>query len=302
LAVGAGAFAVGANLLLNHAVSGTSYRPVYETILDRDHNVDSAGSFGILLRLWFPMGVPHARDVLRFVHRYWIEMEQLKWLLFAQLALIPMFLGIGWRARGLWALALLVMLLILISHTDPGVFGNNHPKPLLYHSLPRYWSPLYLFAALPPLIFLGRTRFRSVVAVGAVLAGLLAWSTLDGIFRKQTTPFIELHQQVARGPALLDRLSAVIPDNAIVYSSSWHGTLWSRFRTGLIDTTGSNLQPTADSMNRVVRAGIPVYVYTVRANVIRRRLDKALAKYKLKMVEVDRRLHVYRVQRTGRKR
>lgn len=296
LSVAAGVCAVGANLLLNHAVSGTHYRPVYETLLDRADGVDSTGPFGLLRRLWFPLGIPSASDTLHLVHKYWIEMGQLKWLLFAQVALIPMFFGISWQARALWALGLVVMLLVLISHTDPGSFGADQPETFVHHSPPRYWTPLYLFAALPPLLFLGRTRFRSVVALGAVLAGLLSWSTLNDVFANQTTAFVELHRLVGGGPALLDHLAGTIPNDAVVYSTSRHGTLWSRFRMGLIDET--RIAATAASMNRCVDAGLPVYLYTVRANVIRRSLGQELAKHRLKILEVSRSgLHIYRVAR-----
>lgn len=288
-----GLCAVGVNLLLNRAVSGTSFRPVYEAVLDRDHGVESAGSFGLLARLWFPLGVPSAGETLGFIHKYWIDMGELKWLLAAQLAIVPLFFGIGWVASGFYALALLAVLLVMISHVDSTLFGAADAKPLVQHSIPRYWAPHYLFAAIAPILLLGRVRFRPAVAVGAVLAGLLSWSTLDGIFKTQTTAFPALREQVRSGPRLLDRLSQHIPAEAIVYSVSRHGTLWPRFRMGLIDQPG----PTAASINRCVRAGLPVFIYGPQSLSARRRLERALTKKKLKLVSVDRRLLLSQVER-----
>jgi hypothetical protein len=291
LVLASGLCAVGANLLLNRLVSGTSFRPVYETMLDRDHAVDSAGSLAILLRLWFPIGVPSAAEMLEFIQKYWLSLGQLKWLLAAQLALIPLFFGIGWLARAFYALALLALLFMMISHVGATLFGASETTPLVQHSIPRYWTPLYLFAALPPLLLLGRARFRPAIAVGAVLACLLAWSSLDGIFRTQVTSFPGLREQTRNGSRLLDRLSEQIPPDAIVYSVSRHGTLWTRFKMGLILENDA----TAASMGRCVRAGLPVYIYSPHFSP--RKLAPALAKRRLKIITVDRRMSIFRVER-----
>jgi hypothetical protein len=191
----------------------------------------------------------------------------------------------------LYALALLALLLVMASHVDTTLFGASQTTPWVQHSIPRYWAPLYLFAALPPILLLGKIRFRPVVAVGALLACLLAWSSLDGIFNTQITSFPGLREQTRNGPRLLDTLSKQIPADAIVYSVSRHGTLWPRFKMGLI--LGS--KPTAASMSRCVRAGLPVYIYSPHFSS--RRLDRALAKKRLKIVTVDRRMSIFRVER-----
>jgi hypothetical protein len=291
LVLASGLCAVAVNLLLNRAVSGTSFRPVYEAMLDREQGGASGGPFKLVMRLWFPLGVPTATDTLGFIQKYWLNLGQLKWLLFAQLALIPLFFDLSWLARAFYALALLTLLVVMAAHVDSTLFGANETTPLVQHSIPRYWAPLYLFASLPPILLLGRLRFRPAVAVGAVLGCLLSWSTLDGIFRTQTTSFPGLRAQVRNGPQLLDALSKQIPADAIVYSVSRHGTLWPRFRMALI---GEN-QPTAASMTRCVRAGLPVFIYSPHFSP--RRLERLLSKKRLKIITVDRRMSIFRVQR-----
>jgi len=166
------------------------------------------------------------------------------------------------------------------------------PTGLVNHSIPRYWAPVYLFAALPPLLFLGRCKLRVVLFAGSALACVLAGLSVQEIYTRQPTSLRYVESFVRKKTRWLDVAARAIPADAIVYSEKEDKLVWSRWQVGVIRSP----DVTVMSMKRALGAGRPVFILQQRFPRTGRRLGRALKKANLNVVRVDGRAGLYRVQ------
>jgi hypothetical protein len=279
LVCAAGASAVAVNLFLNWLVTGHPSQAAYQIVAARDEGPSqSGGVLGLLRQLLIPMGIPERGMALHFLAKYWLEMGSVAGLTLAQLALVPLLLKKPRLERGLLALALGVMLCFMLSHIDRDLNGAAEHLGLVHHSMPRYWSPLYLLAALPPVLFLGHCRQRAVRVVGGVFVCGLALSGAYEITMRERYALDSLHDFAERSAASVRSLQRRVPETAMVYSAAHDKILWSHWRVGTL----GEAEPTAASILRAKQAGIDVFVFEPSLKRPQRaKLDRALGKARL---------------------
>jgi hypothetical protein len=291
----AGAAAVALNLALNNLVTGNPLLAAYQIVEGRD--VGGGVGRGLvewLRELLLPMGLPTPRLALHFLIKYWLKMGALGVLLVGQLTLVPILLARPPWSRLLCALGLAVILGFMASRMDPGVYGASAPVAMVHHSIPRYWAPVYLLVALPPLLFLGRCRKRSVLVVGAAMASAIALSGAYEIVKHQPASLSQLRRYFHQNELLLQTLAAELPSDAMVYSIRHDKVLWSRWRVGTVDEP----ERTATSIDRAIDARLSVFVFEPGFGVTQsRRLASSLRKRHLALVAVDPRRGLYRIER-----
>lgn len=287
LVVSAGAAAVALNLFLNWQVTGRPLLAAYQIVAARDEGTSGPGGLaGLLRQLLVPMGVPTPEVALRFLRKYWVEMGPVAGLLLAQLALIPVLLRGPRVSRIFYGLGLSVMLCFVFSRMDPDLAGAIDPAGMVHHSMPRYWSPIYLLAALPPILFLGYCQRRALFVPGVVLLSALAIGNAYEIGKREVSSLFKLHQFAQRWGRLAPSLSDKIPTTAMVYSATYDKVLWPYFRVGTMDEP----EPTASSMRRAVDAGFEVFVFEPRfPRAQSLALERALRAKSLKFASIDRR-------------
>jgi len=276
LVCAAGASAVAVNLFLNWLVTGHPLQAAYQIVAARDEGPgQSGGVVGLLRQLLIPMGIPERGMALHFLAKYWLEMGTVAGLTLAQLALVPLLLRKSRLERGLLVLALGVMLCFMLSHMDRDLNGAAERVGLVHHSMPRYWSPLYLLAGLPPVLFLGYCRQRGVLIAGAVLVCGLALSGAYEITAQEKYALGRLRDFADRSASSVRSLERRVPGTAMVYSLAHDKILWSHWRVGTL----GGPEPTAASMLRAKQAGIDVFVFEPGLRGTQRaRLQRALAK------------------------
>jgi hypothetical protein len=296
----AGTGAVAANVLLNWVITGDPLRAAYQIHSDRLDDPTTDGLLpGPLAYLLLPWGAPSSGDVGTFFVRYWIMMGPIAILLVGQLTLIPLLAAVSLRQRLLLLGGIAVIALFVVTRMSTTLYGADESSGLVRHSMPRYWSPVYLFAALPPLVFIGRCRNETLLGVAATLA--VALTAIGGyeIYHRQPESFTYLHDLRARNQSALQSLADQIPDEAIVYTTTQDKVLWSRWHVGLLRET----EPTADSMQRAHDAGVDVYVAQPGFNPAQLQLlAAALNERGLALVVVDAARGLFRldVNRSGR--
>ena len=193
----------------------------------------------------------------------------------------------------LYLATLLLVAFFAFSRAHEQLFGGSERAGFVHHSVPRYVAPVFLFAALPPLLFLGDCRKKVVLALGSALVCAVSASSIFEIYRNQPSSLSMLHDWDRRSEALLDALATEIPPDAIVYSLQSDKLLWSRWRVGLIDEP----EATAMSLNRAVDTGLPVFILDPGGRS--RKLTTALAKSGIALARVDARRKLYRATRRG---
>jgi hypothetical protein len=282
----AGASAVALNLLLNWLVTGHPSLAAYQIVAARDEGASSQGGIlGLVRQLLVPMGIPMPSTALTFLSKYWLQMASVAGLSFGLLALVPILLEQPRLARALYALALAIMLCFMLSHMDPTLAGASERVAWVHHSMPRYWSPLYLLAALPPILFLGYCKNRAVLIVGAVALCALAVSGGYHLYKQERWALANLHTYQRQCPRLLLVVKQRVPSNAMVYSATYDKILWPYWRLGTI----GELEPTATSIHRATEAKINVFVYEpglTRAQYLD--LNRALNSRHLMLVKIHR--------------
>jgi hypothetical protein len=296
--VGAGVFAVVPNLVLNRLTTGHALRAVYQIALDRQYGTDlpngldnphGMSAWGVLRVLFAPMGLPTFKVAATEFKKYFIVMSPAT--LVGLLALVPLLRERKTTSRAIYVVAMLWVVFFVFTRLHDDVHGGEESIGVLHHSVPRYLAPVYLFAVLPPILFLGRCRKRWQFIVGAVLASLVAANSVLAVYFDQPGSLRHLRGSQQRSEALLDALGTEIPADAMVYSESLDKVLWSRWRVGVIDETG----PSASSITRAANAGLPVFILEPRPGRPFRQLRAALATTGLTLVRERR--GAYRVVR-----
>jgi len=295
LVTGAGAAALLANLVLNKLITGHAFRAAYQMALDRQYGAeDSHGLPGlnVLRTLLAPMGLPAPRSAASVFVKYWIKMGPAPLLLLGQLAIVPLLYDKPAVSRLLYSVAILWTAFFAFSRMHQELFGGAQAVGFVAHSVPRYLSPLYLFAALPPLLFLGKCRRRLPLFAGAIFAFALAAGGLYEIGAREPFSPSLVNRFVRKNNALLDVLAKEIPNDAIVYSTTMDKILWSRWQVGIIDAASD----TATSINRAVGAGLPVFVFEPQIGRQFHLLAAPMSTLGLALVRVPAGHDLYRVQ------
>jgi hypothetical protein len=239
------------------------------------------------------MGVPRPDVALRFLRKYWLEMGPVAGLLLGQLALVPLLAKKAPISRIFYGLGLVVMLCFVLSHMDEDLAGASELLGLVHHSMPRYWSPIYLLAALPPILLLARCQRPGLFAVGVALMCALAMGNAYEIGKREGSSLFKLYQYAQRWERIVPSLADTIPNTAMVYSATYDKVLWPYWRVGTV----AEPEPTASSMRRAIDSDFQVFVFEPRfpraqATV----LQRALRAKALSMVAIDRQ-GLYRVMR-----
>jgi hypothetical protein len=301
-AILAGVCAVVPNLILNKLTTGHALRAVYQIALDRQYGADDAHGldnghglpgFAVLRVLMMPMGMPTFEVLCAQFKKYFITMNIAPLLLLGQLALLPLARKKSGWSRALFLAALLLSVFFVVTHLHDGFFGAGERLGFVYHSIPRYLSPIFLFAALPPLLFLGNCRRKLPLILGSVLACSVAAVSVYQVYVAQPSSLAAIRNWVGLRSGLLDLFTPRVPPDAIVYSVMADKIFWSKWRVGMIDDP----ERTATSMNRAADAGLPVFLYEQRPGRQFRELVAALRTKQFAVVKVDAHRGLYRLAR-----
>jgi hypothetical protein len=291
----AGACALGSNLFLNKVLTGHPLQAAYQVALDRQWGPQDAGSapgLGILRVLLVPMGWPIPNIALNAFVKYWLTMGPVGVLLLGQLAIIPLLADKSRLSRVLYGVVFLLFAFFVYTRLHDDVFGGHEKFGWAEHSVPRYLTPAYLFAAVPPLLFLARLRRRLLFA-GVALALFVAGAGVYEVGVRQPSSFEYLHEYVPQNTALLEKLKGKIPADALLYCVTMDKVVWSQWRLGTIE----DLELSAASMVRALKAKQNVFMLDPKFETAsHRRLGQLLAKRGLVLVPVDLRHGVYRLQ------
>ncbi len=292
----AGVCALVSNLFLNKLLTGHPLQAAYQVALDRQWGPEDTGGtpgFGILRVLLVPMGWPIPKIALKTFLKYWLRMGPIALVLVGQLAVIPLLIDRSRLSRVLYALVFLLCVFFVYTRLHDDVFGGHERFGWAEHSVPRYLTPTYLFAALPPLLLLGRFRRKWLWIPGAVVACGVSVAGLYEIGVRQPSSFLFVNRFVPLHEAWLANLKREIPANAMVYTVTSDKLVWSNWRLGTIE----NLNLSAASMERAFDAGIQVFMLDPKyENPSHRRLGQLLAKHKLVLNAVDPRHGLYRLR------
>lgn len=286
--------AVVVNLVLNAVTTGDPLLASYQIHADRQEEVQGqpSGPLGSMYLLVLPWGLPGLREALGYIQKYWLEMGPIAILLVGQLTLLPLIARETPRKRVLWTLAGLTLLVFMVSRMSDSLYGANEQRALLRHSIPRYWSPVYLLAAIPPLVFLSRCRNDLLVGVMATMLVALAFTGARDVYSRQPESLTYLHDLRFRNEQSLDSLEATIPPGALLYTVTEDKTLSSRWSVALLRDPA----PTASSMSRGADLGLDVFV--VQSGLREETtvaLGEALADLGYRLETIDDQRGIYRV-------
>lgn len=284
LVLASGTVAVSINLVLNTLTTGRALVAAYQIEVARAEGGEAQGSvglLGLLTQLLVPMGIPSPKTALHFLAKYWLDLGNVAGLLLAQLALIPLLLRQRPLARTLYGFALLVLLGFMLSRIDPHLHGASDRDSMLHHSIPRYWTPVYLLAAVPPVVLVGGFSRRFAASAGALFLILVALAGAYDISLGSKWSLVELRAFQTRSAELVESLRAPIPKGAMVYTETQDKLLWRAWRLGTLDEP----EPSAASIARAVEAKLDVFVFEP---ALRHReqlqLDRALGRRGLGLV------------------
>jgi len=294
LIIGSGVLALSANLILNRAITGHALQAAYQLAIDRTWGPEPAHTIpglGMLRSLLLPMGIPSWQVGSTAFRKYWLTMGPIGGVLLCQVALVPLLLKRPRQARYLLATAIAIMAFFSLSRMHDDLWGGAMDYGGVHHSVPRYLSPVYLLAALPPLLFLGQSKSRLLTIGGGLLVVLLALSGSYEIWQKQGSSFTFVHGFVLKKTAELERLSRKIPENAAVYTSKEDKWLWSRIRVFIVEEP----KATAQSIERAARAQLELYVFEPSRTPQLKQLVAELAKRHISLTKVEPPRGLYRV-------
>jgi hypothetical protein len=293
LVAASGVLALSANLLLNKAITGHPLQAAYQVAIDRTWGPEPAHNIpglGMLRSLLLPMGIPSWAIGSTAFRKYWLTMGPIAGLLLAQLALVPLLMKLPRRARYLQGLAIAILAFFSLSRMHDDLFGGAMDYGALHHSVPRYLTPVYLMAALPPLLFFGRCKSRALTLFGSVLVALLALGGCYEIWLEGSTlKFV--HGFVTRKTVELAYLSRKLPSNAVVYTAKEDKWLWSQIKVWIVDDPNA----TAVSIERAAQAGLELYVYEPSRTAQFKQLVAELAKRHISLARADPPRGLYRV-------
>ena len=286
LVIASGVLALAPNLLLNRVITGHALQAAYQLSIDRlfgEEPQHTIPGLGMLRSLLLPMGIPSWEIGSTAFRKYWLAMGPISLILLGQLALVPLLAKRTRQARYLLAGAVLIMAFFALSRMHADLFGGTVDYGSVHHSVPRYLTPVYLLAALPPLLFLGQCRHRLLTTFGSLIAIALALSGSYEIWLHQGSSFSFLRGFVAKKTEELARLSSRIPENAAVYTAKEDKWLWSGMRIFIVDEP----KATAQSIERAAQAKLELYVYEPARTAQFKHLVAELAKRHISLARVE---------------
>lgn len=295
LVTASGVLALSANLLLNRVITGQALKAAYQMSIDRTFGAEpehTIPGLGMLRSLLLPMGIPSWAIGSEAFRKYWLTMGPIALVLLGQLALVPLLLKRSRQARYLLAVAVLILAFFALSRMHDDLFGGAMNYGSVHHSVPRYLTPVYLLAALPPLLFLGQCKNHLLTIGGSVLVVVLGVGGCYQLFHEPNSSFGFLHDFVLRKNAELERVSGKIPPNAAVYTSKEDKWLWSRVRVWIIEDP----ETSAQSIERAARAKLELYVFEPSRTAAFKQLVAQLAKRRISLARVEPRGGLYRVR------
>lgn len=287
--VSAGAGAVAVNLVLNTVTVGHPFSTAY-AIWDSRNGIERpwTGLPGPLASIGLavaPYGLPSVHEASKQLQLYWLHLGPVAFLLLGQLALIPLLAVQSRTRRFAYIAAVGIAGAFVFTHISSDLFGADDDSALLRDSLTRYWSPVYLLAAIAPLVFVMRARREwagvAVVLVVAILGARTLWSG-------QPESVTSMHSLYSERAAEVEAWRTQIPPQALVYTMNLDKLLWSRWDTATIPTSPDDQQAAADSMSGVLKGGRPVYIAQIGLpDAVRMQLAVALLKHQLVLRQLD---------------
>jgi hypothetical protein len=253
----AGGGALLVNLPLNKLITGHAFLAAYQLVLEPTQGTPTPLWLRLPRLLLFPIGLPAPSTIVPMFVKYWLALGSVAALLVAQLAWFPLFRREPRHSLSLWLGGALVVIVFMISRMDPDTFGAMRDTPMVLDSIPRYWSPVYLLAAVPPLVYVGRSERRAVFGAGTALLAIVA------LFAVREAWF-DAAQCLATSPSLVrnsarrfKELDRYVGRNAIVYTLGFDKLIWSKVRVGSVEEPAK----AAKSMERALDRGMDVFLY-----------------------------------------
>jgi len=285
----AGLAALIANLVLNHLITGHAFRAAYQLAIEREEGMPTGPRWLALVKtLLFPMGLPTLSTLGFLLYKYWIGLPALLGLLLAQLSLLPLMKEQSRVQRVLNLAALVLAVLFMLSRMDRGLYGGNRPEGLINDSVPRYWTPMYLFAGLPPLLLLGRVRGVAPLVAGALLVAALSGASIHTVLERRLRDAGVLREE----QRALSSLSSRLAKDDLVYTPAYDKVLWSH----CLIADAEDPEKTAKSMTRAIRHHFSVFLWlSPRYMSHFDEFEDALQRRRLRLKKIDRKLHFYRV-------
>lgn len=294
LVCGSGVLALSVNLILNWVITGHPLTAAYQMQIDRQWGPEPAHTLpglGMLRSLLLPMGIPAWSIGSEAFLKYWLKMGPIAALLVGQLLLVPLLMKGSRLARALNVGAVLLIVIFMISRMHDGVFGTHTSLGEVHHSVPRYLAPVYLMAALPPLLFVGRSSKGWVVAVGSVLIFALSASGCYEIAVRGQGSLRFVHRFVHDKQAALVQLRRFIPAGATVYTEKEDKWIWSGWRVWMVGEP----EATAVSIERALAANVELFVVEPKRTALFKQLRATLRRRRISLVRIDAWRGVYRV-------
>lgn len=299
LVAASGVLALSANLLLNRAITGHALKAAYQMSIDRTFGAEpehTIPGLGMLRSLLLPMGIPSWAIGSEAFRKYWLTMGPIALLLLGQVALVPLLLKHSRQARLLLGAAIAILAFFTLSRMHDDLFGGAMNYGSVHHSVPRYLTPVYLLASLPPLLFLGQCKHRLLTLGGSVFVAVLAIAGYAQLWREPNSSFVFLHDFVLKKSAELERFAQKIPEGAAVYTAKEDKWLWSRVKVWIIEDPTQ----TAQSIERAAQAKLELYVFEPSRTKQFRQLVAELSKRNVSLTKVDPRSGLYRVKLDSR--
>jgi len=263
LACFATVIAVGLNLLFDALTTGHPFTTAYQIADARRpeaaQHVALPGPFARFSLLLMPEGVPSLAVIVDQMRRYWIDMGPVAGLALAQIATVALLWRSRPRAALLFGAACAVAALFMISRMSADLYGGNDADSLLRHSVPRYWTPVYLVAAVPPLLFIMNARKDAHWAAAATLCAVLALLGARELYDQQPESLVDIHAYQADWRQQQVEWATAIPADAVVYTDRLDKVLWSRWEVASLPSPGDPARLAA-SMRRTLDSGRTTYI------------------------------------------
>ncbi|HKO51234.1 MAG TPA: hypothetical protein VJV79_26175 [Polyangiaceae bacterium] len=295
LVTASGVLALAANLILNRMITGHALKAAYQMSIDRTFGAEpehTIPGLGMLRSLLLPMGIPNWEIGSTAFRKYWLSMGPIALVLFGQVALVPLLWKRARQPRYLLLAAIATMAFFGLSRMHDDLFGGAMNYGSVHHSVPRYLTPLYLLAALPPLLFLGQCKNRWLTLGGSLLAVAVAATGGYQLWHEPNSSFNFLHDFVHKKSAELERLAQKIPNDAVVYTAKEDKWLWSRVRVWIIEDPKASAQ----SIERAARERFELYVFEPSRTAQFKQLVAELGKRHISLAKVEPRGGLYRVK------
>lgn len=256
--------------------------------------------------LLLPNGLPAVGEVFRQLFKYWLQMWPVTLVTLTFPFALFLLLRDAGKRRVFYAAAIGVAGLFIISRIGPDFFGAPLAVAEIHHSLPRYWAPFYLLAAVP-LVLVAMSSVKERVWLPALLliAVIAVMGARHNYIDGGPETMAGLRFRVASGENYIERLEEFVPPDAFLYSAYFDKITWSKWQVGVIPIdqegmiTPDELTRVASSMTKAADTGRPVFMVRRKQIVDERfeELEVKLAREDLQLVPSGpETLGVYQVQ------